>query len=173
MRYLLLTLVLIAGCVSADNIIVIGDSISAGKHSWANQYRNIPGNRLKLLAQSGRAIVDYDVPRDLHPFLGPHRVYYVLGGNDMGDRMLLPQIYVQLTRHLGALTGAGFDVTMVIPPRFSGFEANADKVRAVMLPFCEKVKCIDLNEIWHAVDTDDGIHPTESGSRVILEFINP
>ena len=166
MKALLLTLALMASaCQATESILVIGDSISFASNSWANQWRDQGNRNLKLLAQSGRAVVDYDIPRDLLPYLGIVDVYYALGSNDIGREEHPGQVNFYLRQHIDSLVARGFQVTLVRPPRFE----HSDRIRALYPPLCAKVaRCVDLQDIWHAVETSDGVHPTTAGQLVIL-----
>jgi hypothetical protein len=169
----ILSLILLAGNANAGSIMVIGDSFSAAFNSWVNLYRDRPGNRTKILAQSGRAVIDYALPRDISPIFGISRVYYMLGSNDIGRGVWPGSTLFYLNTHLGELVRRNFKVTLVLPPVFPEYEDASHATRAVMIPWCARVRCIDLAEIWDSVPLLVDNHPTDAGQQIILDFIDP
>ena len=157
----------------ADPVIVIGDSLSAVHYSWANQIRDA-GTRVRLLAQNGRAIVEYELPRDLMADGNYSKVLYLLGGNDALKGYPLSAVKRHFRAHMVLLRQRGFNVTVVVPPVFPFQQEDSVAVRLVLLCQCSSMSldCIDLQDIFPDVPTYDTVHPTPQGHAMLMDFIN-
>ncbi len=161
-----------AADLRAEPMIVIGDSLSATHHSWANQIRD-NGTRIKLLAQNGRAIVEYDIPRDLHADGNYKSVIYLLGGNDALKDYKLSLVKEHFRAHMLSLKQKGFKVLVVVPPVFPFQREASEGVRSVLFQQCRvmTLDCIDMQEIFQGVPTYDTVHPTPEGHTMVMDFI--
>jgi hypothetical protein len=173
MRILLL-LLLLSGCVQAKPIAVIGDSLTSAPNSWANVL-NDNGQTLYIMAQPGRAIRDYEMPRDLLAYR-PHyyKVIYFLGSVDIIEKTNKSKTEWALKHHLGFLLERNFYPVVILPPVFDKRKIGSHQVRAIIISVCDDklIPYIDINEVWDVNWTTDGWHPNEYGQRVLAEFIS-
>ena len=93
-------LVLIFGLtdvVQAKGVVVIGDSLSATEDSWPTY---IYGHHFSLMAQGGRTIRDFDIPRDIFSGFPFTTAVYFLGANDATqDQNLHPKPPLLVSGH--------------------------------------------------------------------------
>lgn len=162
---LLLASLFFAINVHAEGIVVFGDSISAQEYSWPSYLTE----HNKVLAQGGRAILDYDPPRDLkagHPF---DKAVYFLGTNDAHLRYPVERVVSQFIAHIDFITQRGFKTLVIIPPKMSRIPGE---VRTALFWTCVKKQyvCKSLSS-WDSLQTYDGIHPTPELSQSIAADI--
>jgi len=160
---------------------VLGDSISATRHSWPQIMREQYGSWIRADVQSMRALVSYEESRDFmgidgHGPLG----IMALGFNDgtyVGFDLTTPEEYAKKLREtVGRWHKAerGFNkVIVVVPPDTPVSEKYHDDVRfqarlycALMMVYWNQkwLHCVDWNDIGYYDNTSDGLHPTEEFS---------
>jgi len=172
LRFLLI-LLLISGCVQAKPIAVIGDSMTAVQYSWANIIDD-QGQRMYIMAQAGRSIRDYQVPRDFYAYPGYYNsVIYFLGSSDAYDRTHPFRIKRNFTEHMTFLVERGFTVIVLMPAIYNDMPVQSRQVRDVIRKVTREldIPVIDLNEIWDEGFTTDGAHPSVYGHQVLAQYI--
>ena len=171
--------------VEADHheprLIVIGDSLSTTLNSWPNQLRRIaPRWNIHVMAQNGRTIRDFSIPRDLWTAGDKQEtVVYFLGANDILQRNHVFHAKSRLMTHLDFLLDRNFKVLLIVPPRFNVdqemFAKSIEEHRA-MIESCrgtrENLWVYDMEEIWDSSQTPDGVHPTSTLSYEMALIIN-
>ena len=166
---ILVIILLLAGCVRAEPIAVIGDSITSVKYSWANV---IP-RTMYIMAQPGRTIRDYDMPRDWVA-VDYRSVIYYLGTNDIREDLKLMKVQRIFRQHIEFMQARKFKPIVILPPIYQGHIENSKVIRKMMATTCYNhgVPTIDLELVWEEDWTDDGIHPTEYGQLLLAEYID-
>ena len=162
-------------------LIVIGDSLSTTLNSWPNHLRRLaPRWNIHVMAQNGRTIRDFSIPRDLWTKGDKNEtVVYFLGGNDMLQRNHVFHAKARLLSHLDFLLDRNFKVLLIVPPRFDVdqelFGESIEEHRA-MIEACrgtrENLWVYDMDQIWDASQTPDGVHPTSTLSYEMALVIN-
>lgn len=161
---------------SKDGFIVIGDSITAPRNSWANKMRDrTPDKSVMLDAMSGRFITRYMIPSDWSTLysLGDYgTVVYFLGMNDLIQGEAFPEIETRLRSQLSAIKATGFMLRFVLLP---GCAAMAQKsaqyrllIRNIALDYADTLH--DSAEIWDSNRLFDGVHPDESLQADIADW---
>lgn len=159
--------------MNASPIAVIGDSMTANPSSWANLIDD-RGQKMYIMAQPGRSIRDYQMPRDFYAYEGYYTdVVYFIGSSDIYDRTHFLRIERNINEHLSFLLERGFNVIVILPTIYEGRPVESRIVRSVMRRVCQKhgIPFIDLIEVWDSSWTSDGAHPNEYGHRVLADFI--
>ena len=162
--------------VRAD-FVLIGDSISDWRGGWADILQD-EGVRVRSLTQPGRSIRDFELPRDIKadPKYYDHAVYF-LGTNDIWQNAYPHMIEASFLAHINGLERAGFSLTVIAPPIFSERDGSSRAVRRLLYKHKAKsevspgYKLVDTKNIWHSVNTMDGIHPTDDGHRALADFL--
>ena len=169
MRILTLIL-LLAGCARAEPIAVIGDSITASRYSWANVISRQP---MYIMAQAGRTIRDYDMPRDWVA-ISYKSVLYYLGTNDIIAGSNLFKIQRTFRQHIEFMQARGFKPIVILPPVYPDYPDSSRVIRKMIATTCYNhgVPTIDLEGVWQQDWTRDGIHPTQYGHLLLAEYIN-
>jgi hypothetical protein len=149
-------------------VIVIGDSLTAMEDSWPSY---IVGHHIGLMAEGGRTIRDYDIPRDIVAGIPFTTVVYFLGSNDAAQGYPTYLAHMRFKSHMEFLKQRYFRVVVVIPPAFtkSPYAAqNFIKYRGELMSLCKglELDCYDSMEVWdNDLLEDDGIHPLPELSR--------
>ena len=166
---ILAIIMLLAGCVKAEPIAVIGDSITASSYSWANV---IP-RQMYVMAQAGRTIRDYDMPRDWVA-ITYHNVVYYLGTNDILSDVNLFKVQRIFRQHIEFMQARGFKPIVILPPIYPDHTESSKVIRKMIATTCynHDVPTIDLEGVWQQDWTRDGIHPTTSGQLLLAEYID-
>ena len=158
-------LVLILGftnVVQAKGVVVIGDSLSAMEDSWPSY---IYGHHIGLMAQGGRTIRDFDIPRDIFAGIPFTTAVYFLGANDAAQGYRTYFAHGQFKTHIRLLQRRYFNVVVIIPPLFtnSPYEIeNFVKLRREMFTLCSQMElnCHDSMDVWdNDLVAEDGVHP--------------
>ena len=107
-------------------LIVIGDSMSTTHESWPNFLRYLaPRWNIHLMAQNGRTIRDFSLPRDLWtPGDRNETVIYFLGTNDMLQRNDIGHARYRLRSHISFLLDRNFKVLLIVPPYLGAFQES-------------------------------------------------
>jgi len=162
-------------------LIVIGDSLSTSDQGWPNQLREIaPRWNVQVMAQNGRTIRDFSIPRDLWtPGDKNETVVYFLGGNDILQRNAVDHAKYRLQTHIAFLLERNFKVLLIVPPSLGLDDqmfGETNRAHRQMIESCRGTSpnlwVYDLDLIWDPSMTTDGIHPTEELSREIAYVIN-
>jgi lysophospholipase L1-like esterase len=149
-------------------VIIVGDSLSAMEDSWPSY---IKGHHIGLMAQGGRTIRDFDIPRDIVAGTPFTTVVYFLGANDAAQGYPTYYAHMRFKSHLQLLKQRHFKVAVIIPPTFTKSPyatENFIKYRRELMSLCTTLEldCYDSMEVW---DNDllegDGIHPVPELSR--------
>lgn len=162
-------------------LIVIGDSLSASHDSWPKQLgRLAPRWNIQVLAQNGRTIRDFSLPRDLWTTGDANEtVVYFLGGNDILQKYAVAHAEYRLKTHINFLLERNFKVLLIIPPTF-GFEdevhRKSNEAHRELIKSYRQTHpniCIyDMDNIWDKNETWDGIHPKPGLSYEIALALN-
>lgn len=163
MKYLALLLVLSCS-VQAEGVICIGDSITTPADSWCEQL----GQHHKVLAQNGRTIAGYDLPRDIKAGRPYTTAVYYLGTNDMILRSNLITWYPFFVAHIDLLESRGFRVVVLIPPEYPDITSN---LRTTMWLTCQHKGYECHLAPYDFYMTEDGYHPTPSLHQDIAYFV--
>jgi hypothetical protein len=169
---LLLLLLLLSGCTQAEPLAVIGDSLTSDPHSWANVMDD-RGQAMYIMAQPGRTILGYQMPRDIGASSHYYKVVYFLGSVDILERTNRFKTAVILRQHLSFLLERNFEPVVLLPPVFAQRRTNSRLVRAMIVAVCDEkdVPYIDINEVWDIDWTTDGRHPSEYGHTILADYI--
>ena len=171
MRILAL-LLLLSACATAEPMAVIGDSITASKTSWANRLTT-DEQPMYIMAQSGRTIRDYDMPRDW--WARNYRVViYFIGTNDIIQDQSLMKVQRIFRQHIEFMQARRFKPIVILPPVYPDYVDSSLAIRKMMKATCSnhKVSVIDLDEAWEPWWTFDGIHPTTQGQALMAQYIS-
>ena len=177
---LIIYFIAVAGS-SEPRLIVIGDSLSTTHESWPNQLREMaPRWNVQVMAQNGRTIRDFSIPRDLWtPGNNNETVVYFLGGNDILERNAIAHAKYRLQSHIAFLLERNFKVLLIIPPSFGLKDQMFDepnREHREMIESCRgaypNLWVYDIDNVWDPSMTTDGIHPTADLSRAIAFAIN-
>ena len=173
-------LLLLLLAAPAHAVVVFGDSISACRTCWPAQLQ-AQGEWYKVLAQSMRFALNYEIPADLAPIDGHTEAVYFLGTNDSildaaypGE--VFPHWRQQFNGHISTLLSKGYRVLVVILPtmpiegmhRFREYQQLYCAV-AVYHFKVPGLSCFDPDAIGYV--TTDGVHPTEETSRLLADAI--
>jgi len=170
---LLVLLLLLSGCVKAGPIAVIGDSMTANPYSWANLIID-RGQRMYIMAQAGRSIRDYQMPRDFYAYPGYYStVVYFLGSSDAYDRTHPFRIKRNFTEHMTFLQERGFTVIVIMHAIYNDMPVQSRQVRDVIRKVTTSlgIPVIDLMVVWDEGFTTDGAHPNIYGHQVLADYI--
>ena len=152
-------------------LIIMGDSLSATAESLPTF---LTGYHLNLLAQGGRKVHEYQPPRDLRKMAPDDHVVYFLGTGDILTNADAADTLPYILHHLRQITAQGFNVTLVVPPKFKikqFKETNRDHrrmMRAIDLP---GVDICDIQWVWDKSRTWDKIHPLPDLSMKMADYI--
>jgi len=162
-------------------LIVIGDSLSTTHESWPAYLRELaPRWNIHVMAQNGRTIRDFSIPRDLWtPGNRNETVIYFLGGNDILQQNHVAHARYRMESHVAFLLERNFKVLLIMPPSLGLDEeifgkSNVDH-RALVASFrgTHPNLCVyDIDHVWNPSDTGDGVHPNPSLSMEIAMAIN-
>lgn len=192
LRSFLLLLVLVPGVVSANTLLVLGDSLSAAygvpeQTAWVNLLRQ----RLASNGHSDWRVVNASISgettdggvRRLPELLEKHQPQLViveLGGND-GLRGFPPQVIEKnLAQMLENSQQAGAKTLLVgmqIPPNYGAlytqafatiFTDLAQRYDSALVPFF-------MDDIYNVdgLMQGDGVHPTEPAQSILLDNVWP
>lgn len=163
-------------------LIIIGDSLSTTHESWPNYLREIaPRWNVQVMAQNGRTIRDFSIPRDLWTNGEKNEtVIYFLGGNDILQCNNVAHAQYRLQTHLTFLLERNFKVLLIVPPVFGmrdeeRFLAHNQEHRALIESYRgynPNLWVYDVNEVWDNAQTYDGIHPNAKLSMDVAMAIN-
>jgi hypothetical protein len=162
-------------------LIVIGDSLSTTHESWPNFLREIaPRWNIHVMAQNGRTIRDFSIPRDLWtPSDKNETVIYFLGANDIFQRNAIMHARFRLKSHIDFLLERNFKVLLIVPPTLgpdsATFDAANEQHRALVESYRgtrPNLWVYDIDTIWDQAETLDGVHPNAVLSREIAMTIN-
>ena len=162
-------------------LIVLGDSLSTTHESWPNYLRQLaPRWNIQVMAQNGRTIRDFSIPRDLWtPGDRNETVIYILGCNDILQRNDIMHATYRLKNHLSFLLDRNFKVVLIIPPRLEidqkQYGQSIEEHRSLFESFRgtrENLWVYDLDNVWDTSLTYDGIHPTPALAYEIALVIN-
>lgn len=166
---------------SEPRLIVIGDSLSTSDQGWPNQLREMaPRWNVQVMAQNGRTIRDFSIPRDLWtPGDNNETVVYFLGGNDILQSNAIDHAKYRLQSHIAFLLERNFNVLLIVPPSFALDDQMLSKSNTEHREMVESCRgtfpnlwVYDLDNVWNPNMTTDGIHPTVELSREIAFTIN-
>jgi hypothetical protein len=161
-------------------LIVIGDSLSTTDQGWPNQLREIaPRWNVQVMAQNGRTIRDFSIPRDLWTSGNNETVVYFLGANDILQKNATPHAKYRLQSHIAFLLERNFKVLLIIPPSLGLDDqliGKSNSEHREMIESCRgtapNLWVYDLDNVWDPSMTTDGIHPTAELSIEIAYAIN-
>jgi hypothetical protein len=170
MRIFLLIL-LLSGCVKAEPIAVIGDSLTSVIYSWANVI-STPEQPLYIMAQPGRTIRDYEIPRDWVAFHYSHVIYFI-GTNDILAELNILKTRRIFRHHIRFMIDRNFKPIVILPPVYDKAKENSLAIRKMMRNTSDNhaVPIIDLANVWDSSWTRDGVHPTEQGHMILAYYI--
>jgi len=162
-------------------LIIIGDSISTTHESWPNYLRAMaPRWNIQVMAQNGRSIRDFSIPRDLWTTGDKNEtVIYFLGCNDILQRSDIMHARYRLQDDIKFLLDRNFKVLLIIPPHFGidpeKFGKSTEEHRELMASYREtrpNLWVYDMDNVWDAQQTYDGVHPNAALSYEIALVIN-
>lgn len=166
---------------SMPRLIVVGDSLSAGPESWPSQLRRLaPRWNIHLMAQNGRTIRDFSLPRDLWTDGKTNEtVVYFLGGNDIIQQYDVAHAEYRMKTHINFLLERNFKVLLIVPPTF-GFENEIQRQsneahRALISSYRQthpNICIYDMDNVWDGYQTIDGVHPKPGLSYEMALVIN-
>jgi hypothetical protein len=166
---------------TAPRLIVIGDSLSTTDQGWPNQLREMaPRWNVQVMAQNGRSIRDFSIPRDLWT-LGNNNetVVYFLGGNDILQRNGSTHAKYRLQSHIAFLLERNFKVLLIVPPSFGlddQMYGEANRAHREVVESCRgtapNLWVYDIDLVWDPSMTTDGIHPSAELSTEIAYVID-
>lgn len=178
----LLCIYFIANAGSREpRLIIIGDSLSTTHQGWPNQLREMaPRWDVQLMAQNGRSIRDFSIPRDLWtPGDRNETVVYFLGANDILQRNPVHHAKYRLHAHIAFLLEQNFKVLLIVPPTFGLDEDMFGECNLAHRKAIESFRgttpnlwVYDIDNVWKADMTTDGVHPGVELSREIAFAIN-
>ena len=166
---------------SEPRLIVIGDSLSTTHESWPGFLREMaPRWNVHVMAQNGRTIRDFSLPRDLWTNGETNEtVIYFLGANDILQCNLVGHARYRLEVHINFLLERNFKVLLIVPPSFGVdpevFGESNEVHRALIESYRgsrPNLWVYDVDNIWDQSQTYDGIHPNAELSRNIAMAIN-
>jgi hypothetical protein len=162
-------------------LIVMGDSLSTTHEGWPNFLREIaPRWDVHVMAQNGRTIRDFSIPRDLWTAGEKNEtVIYFLGANDILQCNFVDHAKYRLQTHLNTLLERNFKVLLIVPPTLELTEERFIKPMEEHRAMIERFRghhpnltVYDMDEIWDNTHTMDGIHPDAELSMEIAMAIN-
>jgi hypothetical protein len=152
---------------AGERFIIIGDSLSTELGSWPDQLKvMLPGLNLHNWAQGRRSILNYEPPVDIISKQEP--TVFVIGSNDYwaSDAKRTRQA---ARRILQQLVDYDMKVVVFLPPYHAKWFNNSPEYKqtAIRNAIIEVATSLqlpieDLEEIWDADKTVDGIHPNET-----------
>jgi hypothetical protein len=142
--------------------------------------RIAPRWNIQVMAQNGRTIRDFSMPRDLWtPGDRNETVVYFLGGNDILQRNHVAHAKYRLQTHLNFLLERNFKVLLIVPPTFSldrEMFAETNEQHRAMVESCRgshpNLWVYDIDNVWDTSQTPDNVHPTPTLSYEIALVIN-
>ena len=162
-------------------LIIVGDSLSTTHESWPNYLRQMaPRWNVHVMAQNGRTIRDFSLPRDLWTTGRRNEtVVYFLGGNDILQRNPLAHARHRLEVHINFLLERNFKVLLMVPPTF-GLAPNVyglsnEEHRALIESYRgtrPNLWVYDVDDVWDNEQTYDNIHPNAELSLTIAMAVN-
>ena len=162
-------------------LIVIGDSLSTTHESWPNFLRDMaPRWNVHIMAQNGRTIRDFSLPRDLWTPGDRHEtIIYFLGGNDILQRNAIEHATWRLRSDVTFLLARNFKLLLIVPPTFALDQAMYGKSNVEHRALVESYRgthpnlwVYDIDEIWNQAETTDGVHPNADLSMEIAMALN-
>lgn len=159
----------------------MGDSLSTTHESWPGYLREIaPRWNVQVMAQNGRTIRDFSLPRDLWtPGDKNETVIYFLGGNDILQRNNVVHARYRLQSHISFLLERNFKVLLITPPTLGVDPEMFGKTNAEHRALVESYRgtnenlwVYDMDNVWNTAQTPDGVHPSAELSREIALAIN-
>lgn len=162
-------------------LIIIGDSLSTTHESWPSYLRGLaPRWNIQVMAQNGRSIRDFSLPRDLWtPGGRDETVIYFLGVNDILQRNDIMHATYRLKDHITFLLQRNFNVLLIVPPHLHYkpelFDKSTEEHRELMESFRgthPNLWVYDMDHVWDPEQTYDGIHPKPGLSYEIALVIN-
>ncbi len=162
-------------------LIIIGDSLSTTHECWPNYLREMaPRWNIQVMAQNGRTIRDFSIPRDLWTIGNENEtVIYFLGTNDILQRNHIAFAASRLKADIRFLLDQQFKVLLIIPPTPDFDKAiwgkSIKEHRELVKSFRgtdPNLWVYDMDNIWDKSETPDGIHPSAELSWKIAEAIN-
>lgn len=160
----LIILLMLSLPVQAQGLVVIGDSITADPNSWV---RHID-RPLRIMAQSGRMIRDFSLPRDIAASSTYRTAVYYLGVNDAYADNPGWTVKRELRSQLTLLGVRGFQVHVLVPQPME-FLGGYTTVWWVLRDTCERLQWVTCHEV-PIHDTIDGIHPTVEAHKTIARW---
>jgi hypothetical protein len=146
-----------------------------------NYLREIaPRWNVQVMAQNGRTIRDFSIPRDLWTTGDRNEtVVYFLGANDILQRNAIEHPKYRLQRHVNFLLERNFKVLLIVPPTFGLDDATGASLNQEHRALFEDYRgtrpnlwVYDIDNVWDRSETSDGIHPNPYLSREIVMTIN-
>jgi hypothetical protein len=162
-------------------LIVIGDSLSSGHESWPVYLHEMaPRWNVQVMAQNGRTIRDFSIPRDLWTSGNSNEaVIYFLGGNDILQTNDIGFAKYRLQTHINFLLERNFKVLLIVPPTLGLDEGMFGKTNKEHRELVESYRgtrpnlwVYDIDNVWDQSETSDGCHPTASLSYEIALAMN-
>jgi hypothetical protein len=135
---------------------------------------NDNGQTMYIMAQSGRTVLGYQMPRDLSAFPSHYyQILYFLGSADILQRSNRFKFTLELRQHLSFLTERKFETVVILPPVFDQRKIGSKAFRDIIIAVCDEkqIPYIDVNEVWDINWTTDGRHPSDYGHEVLAQFI--
>ena len=190
MRYAVVSLALVSALLlyfiadagtAEPRLIVFGDSLSTTDQGWPAQLREIaPRWDVQVMAQNGRTIRDFSIPRDLWTDGDKNEtVIYFLGANDILQRNAVVHAKHSLQSHIAFLLERNFKVLLIVPPSFHLDEEKYGEINRAHRELVESCRgtnpslwVYDIDNVWDASMTADGIHPTVELHREVAYRIN-
>jgi hypothetical protein len=162
-------------------LIVMGDSLSTTHESWPGYLREIASRwNVQVMAQNGRTIRDFSIPRDLWTAGDKHEtVIYFLGGNDILQRNDVVHARYRLQSHISFLLERNFKVLLLTPPTLGVDPQVFGKANREHRALIESYRgthanlwVYDMDNVWNTAQTHDGVHPSAELSREVALAIN-
>ena len=166
---------------SEPRLIIIGDSLSTSHENWPNYLREIaPRWNIHVMAQGGRTIRDFSIPRDLWTSGNKNEtVIYFLGTNDILQKSAIGYAQHRLQSDIFFLLERNFKVLMIVPPTLDldpGIFGKANEEHRALVESFRGTKpnlwVYDIDHVWDQSETPDGIHPSDTLSWKIASSIN-
>lgn len=162
-------------------LIIIGDSLSTTHESWPGFLREMaPRWNIHLMAQNGRTIRDFSIPRDLWTTGDrDETVIYFLGTNDILQKNAIVHARSRLKSDIDFLLGRNFRVLLIVPPTLAVddnmFSISTQEHRELIESYRDtspNLWVYDADNVWDQSETPDGVHPSADLSREIAMAIN-
>jgi len=165
-----ISLLAISSTVRSEGIVAIGDSITAGPTSWPRQMITMhPDMGMRIIAQGGRKLSEFSLPRDIQASDTFSTAVYFLGTGDglKGENLKKTEFLFRI--HMAQLQQAGFRVLVILPPHPL---AKIRPVRRILKRVCKAQGFECYRPPWSQEQTVDGIHPNPELSTEIANFIH-